>query len=339
MSGSNGQAQPHSDSSPGLGLTPSYFAADASGNGLPAARIKQLITDLEVPFDISCIEWRVTHTWNEGARGQIVPYADPRAYTDRLNALLTPAGWTRKYTVTTSANFERANDKKVVAKVLVTCELTIFGLGSHSATGEEWADNEYACTAAEAQSFKRAASCFGLGRYLYYFTGVWVDLDDRKRPKQIPQLFDWATPQGWRKGMRPSCFADYDTGNDRPNDSKESNPSDERQAEELGLLHKQIEEFAGALGSRLYRDVLKTEARIWNPSEVCDVAILRRVLSRMSEAKEESARLRKALNSAKPGTLTRVLRAFHLGSIEQIHQLETLKKIVQAVEQSEGYVP
>jgi len=30
------------------------------------------------------------------ARGQVVPYADQRAYTDRLNALFTPAGWTRK---------------------------------------------------------------------------------------------------------------------------------------------------------------------------------------------------------------------------------------------------
>ncbi len=50
----------------------------------------------------------------------------------------------------------------------------------------------------EAQAFKRACSCFGLGRYLYHFTGAWVDLDDRKRPKNIPRLFGWATPQGWR---------------------------------------------------------------------------------------------------------------------------------------------
>ena len=59
-----------------------------------------------------------------------------------------------------------ARDQKIVAKVLVTCELTIFGLGSHSATGEEWADNDNAGTIAEAQAFKRACSCFGLGRYL-----------------------------------------------------------------------------------------------------------------------------------------------------------------------------
>src|SRR6202043_3023555 len=118
------------------------------------------------------------------------------------------AGWTRRYRIHTSANFERSKDQKLVAKVLVTCELTIFGLGSHSATGEEWADDDSAATAAEAQSFKRACSCFGLGRYLYYFTGTWVDLDDRKRPKSVPQLTGWATPPGWQEGLRPSCVGE-----------------------------------------------------------------------------------------------------------------------------------
>jgi hypothetical protein len=40
----------------------------------------------------------------------------------------------------------------------------------------------------ENQAFKRACSCFGLGRYLYHFTGVWVELDQRKRPKIVPKL-------------------------------------------------------------------------------------------------------------------------------------------------------
>ena len=151
------------------------------------------------------IEWRVTNTSKGGSpRGQVMPYADQRAYTDRLNTLVTPAGWTRRYTIHTSANFERSKDQKIVAKVLVTCELTIFGFGSHSATGEEWADDDNAATAAEAQSFKRACSCFGLGRYLYYFTGTWVDLDDRKRPKTVPKLDGWATPEGWRRVFGPT---------------------------------------------------------------------------------------------------------------------------------------
>jgi hypothetical protein len=63
----------------------------------------------------------------------------------------------------------------------------------HSATGEEWADDDNAGTGAEAQAFKRACSCFGLGRYFYYFTGSWVDLNDRKRPR----LF-----RNWPAGQR-----------------------------------------------------------------------------------------------------------------------------------------
>jgi len=66
------------------------------------------------------IEWRVTNTSKGGSpRGQVMPYADQRAYTDRLNTLVTPAGWTRRYTIHTSATFERSKDQKIVAKVLV----------------------------------------------------------------------------------------------------------------------------------------------------------------------------------------------------------------------------
>lgn len=127
---------------------------------------KRLTAELELPYEASRIEWRVTNSSQDKTRGQVIPYADQRAYTDRLNTVFTPAGWTRRYTIHTSATFERSRDHKIVAKVLVTCELTIFGLGSHSATGEEWADNDNAGTIAEAQAFKRACSCFGLGRYL-----------------------------------------------------------------------------------------------------------------------------------------------------------------------------
>ena len=165
--------------------------------------IAAFVTELEVPFDPAVIEWRVTNTAQNKKRGQVIPYADQGAYTDRLNRLFTPAGWTRRYTVHTSPNFERSKDHKSVAKVSVTCAVTIHPIGTHSATGEEWSDSDHAGTSAEAQAFKRACACFGLGRYLYYFSGIWVDLDDHKRPMKRPELAGWATPQGWRTGLRP----------------------------------------------------------------------------------------------------------------------------------------
>ena len=64
----------------------------------------------------------------------------------------------------------------------------------HTGVGEEWADNDNAATAAEAQAFKRACSVFGLGRYLYDVPAVWVDLDQYNRPVQTPSLPYWALP-------------------------------------------------------------------------------------------------------------------------------------------------
>ena len=102
-------------------LLPSVMSP-STGPQFSLDQIKQLIAELEMPFDPAVIEWRVTNTTKSGKlRGQVIPYSDPRAYTDRLNSLFTPAGWTRKYTVHSSANFERSRHQKMVAKVFVTC--------------------------------------------------------------------------------------------------------------------------------------------------------------------------------------------------------------------------
>src|SRR5215469_17978935 len=128
------------------------------------------------------------NTTNDKKRGQVVPYADPRAYTDRLNVLLSPQGWTRDYKVETMSNITRVKKGESIlsGKILVTCTVTIFGLWSHCGTGEEWADDDNSMTSADAQAFKRACSCFGLGRYFYDFPAFWVDLDQNRQPVNTP---------------------------------------------------------------------------------------------------------------------------------------------------------
>jgi hypothetical protein len=57
---------------------------------LPWERVNEIVAALEVPFDPLRIKWRVMNTTKgqQSARGQLVPYADQRAYTDRLNTLM-----------------------------------------------------------------------------------------------------------------------------------------------------------------------------------------------------------------------------------------------------------
>jgi len=339
MSPTNGHANDPANGSTNAGQ---QLAPPANDTNIPivltptAAKIRDLIASLEVPFHPSVIEWRVTNTSKGGPpRGQVMPYADQRAYTDRLNALFTPAGWTRKYTIHTSANFERSKDQKIVAKVLVTCELTIFGIGSHSATGEEFADDENAGTSAEAQAFKRACACFGLGRYLYYFTGTWVDLDERKRPKSIPKLDGWATPEGWRQGLRPNAevaarLPDQTTaGNNGNGDGHDGGNS----ANNIGeRLVREIAQMERSVGKRMYRGLLKTVARVWNPKDIQDLAIQQKVLAHMQAAERGFRRLDTANDRVGPELLTQILRSMKVQSIDRVDNLQTLHQIVLALE-------
>lgn len=304
--------------------------------------IKAFTADLEVPFHASVIEWRVINTSSKNSgkgeplRGQVLPFADQRAYTDRLNDMFTPAGWTREYQVHTSGTFQRSKDQRTAAKVFVTCQVTIYGLGSHSATGEEWADDENAGTSAEAQAFKRACSCFGLGRYLYYFSGVWVDLDARKRPKKTPQLFGWATPDGWQQGLRPPQQSVQ-------HPSAESDPPKHAKSDgghtgsgNAAVLIREIEALATPLGKSLYRGLLKTVGKAWKPADIRDSAVLQTVLEHMQGAQRGLGRLTTAVKSLGPDQVQAVLRELKLASLDKVDNLETLKRVVVALEQAAG---
>ena len=330
MSAPNGHAEV-SDSSVSRPLPPPNTLAVSP---FTAEKVKELVAALEVPFDPFQIEWRVMNTTKNGQpmRGQVVPYADQRAYTDRLNALFTPAGWTRKYTIQTSASFERSKDQKIVAKVLVTCEVTVFGLGSHSATGEEWADDENALTSAEAQSFKRACACLGLGRYLYYFTGTWVELDDHKRPKSVPQLAGWATPAGWLQGLRPRCASE-------PQQSKEKFVGNGGPAQQngngiarVGDVVREIERMENVVGKRMYRGLLKSIARVWNPRDIRDPEIMEKVLAQIQAAERGLSRAKAARNKVGLARFAALLGPMRLSSLEQVDNLKTLQEIVLALE-------
>src|SRR5215471_5561568 len=234
----------------------------AGGKEYTDEEVRRLVAALEEPFDPQEIKWRVTNTTKDRRRGQVVAYTDQRAYTDRLNAIFTVRGWTRKYSVEMINNVERKtsheSESQMVGKVVVTCEASIYGLGTHSGIGEEWADNENAGTAAEAQAFKRACACFGLGRYLYDLEGGWVDLDNRKQPKSTPKLPDWALPKrkatngGVQKSANPNGHA----------------PQNRAAAQDAETITARIQVLSDQVGFSLSRNVLMAVAKVDTPDKV-----------------------------------------------------------------------
>jgi hypothetical protein len=309
--------------------------------------LQELVTALEEPFDVADIKWRVTNTSQIGSRngprfrGQMLAYADPRAYTDRLNDLFTPSGWTRDYSVQLVQNFERKErgsaERTITAKIVVTCKVTLYGFATHTGLGEEWADNDNAGTAAEAQAFKRACSCFGLGRYLYDLDGQWVDLDEKKRPLETPRLPDWARPktqqprkQGGSAEQQTSGAQHKQNGNGTPRNGRGGLYRDE--------LLGQVKALCRTVGFSLAGTVLKTVANVDAPEKIRDMAKLTMIFEKLQDLARGVERLRGAVAKAGEQRYSTLCREMNLASesIDDIPDRATLRQILQILEAEAG---
>ncbi len=286
-------------------------------NATPILESAKLLDQLADPFDPSEIKWRVTHTTRDGSRGAVIAFADPRAYSDRLNHVFTPSGWTRTYEVNTVSSVTRMKKDKLIqtGKVLVTCMVTITGVGTHADSGEEWADEENAMTSAQAQAFKRACICFGLGRYLYNFAEMWVPLNEYRQPINLPPLPQWALPRA-RAIERHSST---------PPPAVQRGPVDQ-------MTTAKIEGFRRILGDPIYGEILWRVSRARRANAIPNAQLQTGV----SDAIERAARgIRKAHSLAEEIGDTQfvsVLDQLHISSMTTIPNLETLKRLVTTLE-------
>jgi hypothetical protein len=150
-------------------------------------------------------------------------------------------------------------------------------------------------------------------------------------------LFGWATPQGWRQGLRPGQEANAKPANPSSCADHRGNaaePGRDESVEDTNALVGQIEAMAGPLGRRLYRGILKTVARAWNPSEIREADVLSKVLAQMQSAERGLRRLEVALDRVGPETLVPILRSLQLNSLDQVDSLDNLKKLVLEIERA-----
>jgi hypothetical protein len=336
--------------------------------------VKKFLAELDVPFPPDQVRWRVMNTSNDKKRGQIVPYADPRAYTDRLNALFSPQGWTRTYRVETMNNITRMNKGEAIStgKVLVTCTVMIAGVGSHSGTGEEWADDPNGMTAADAQAFKRACAVFGLGRYFYDVVAPWVDLDQNRQPRRTPPLPAWAIPENWRKGMRPparngngkssgsnnfgangangtehaavSQRGPSNGANGRANGSSIPAPNNGHASAvtngATGVagneLDTRILQMEAAIGAALYRNILREHGRVNQPKLIREVAMKQKVLRVLESAARGLGRLAAVTQRLDSTTVGALLAKLQAPPLDQIADMKTLEHVVLGLEELAG---
>lgn len=150
---------------------------------------EELIKKLSAPFPLDSLEWKpqttgITKDGKPWAR--IVAYVSARAIQDRLDSVFGPGGWHVEY-------------KHIDQGVL--CGLSALGGDGTFVTkwdGAEPTDIE-PFKGGISSAFKRAASVWGIGRYLYDLPEMWAQFVDRnhteKRSVKIKeQYFFWRFP-------------------------------------------------------------------------------------------------------------------------------------------------
>ena len=279
---------------------------------------------LEEPFSPKDVKWLVAATSRDGRKGRVTPYANPRAYTDRLNEVVTASGWTRQYAVHTISPVVRLKKDKTIqtGKVLVTCTVTIAGIGSHSGSGEEWADDENAMTSAEAQAFKRACSCFGLGRYFYDFVEMWVELNEHKQPKRIPALPSWALPKG-HKAANPPRMSETSDKESKTKLSVQKGPLD-------ASTTTKIESFRRELGDALFGSILAM-AHARSAREIPNQHVQQNVLKWMESGVRGMARVREIASELPEWDFYAILDDHGVESLTKVPNFGVLEKLVNAL--------
>lgn len=139
-----------------------------------------MLRQLKEPFDPKFIKWRVGQLTKDKTKASALAYLDAREVYKRLDDVCGVGGW---------------QDKLIELKEGFTCELSILidDVWITKSDSADYTDIE-AIKGGASSALKRAAAVWGIGRYLYYLPRVWVEVDEYKQLKSIPELPEWAIP-------------------------------------------------------------------------------------------------------------------------------------------------
>lgn len=145
---------------------------------------KALLKQLKDPFDPKFIKWRVGATNSEKTKGIALAYLDAREVKKRLDDVMGITKWKDELIRVEKGGF--------ICNLYLKIEDEWI---PRSNAGED--SNMAAIKGGASDAFKRAASKWGIGHYLYYLPNVWVPIVKQGNSyvlAQTPELPPWAKP-------------------------------------------------------------------------------------------------------------------------------------------------
>ncbi|WP_077534357.1 Rad52/Rad22 family DNA repair protein [Massiliimalia massiliensis] len=137
---------------------------------------------LEEPFAVHEIEWRVIQCSKDGTKGLVAAFVNSRAIQNRLDSVIGRENWQNNFIYIPGSIYNAKKDKDLGLMSCI-CMISIF-----HAEREEWISKSDGAGNTDIEpikggisnAFKRAASMWGVGRYLYEMPDIWVNLADGK---------------------------------------------------------------------------------------------------------------------------------------------------------------
>jgi AAA domain (dynein-related subfamily) len=175
----------------------------------------------------------------------------------------------------------------------------------------------------EAQAFKRACSCYGLGRYFYDFGEMWVEINEYKQPKELPDLPSWALPAAERKGAE-SRQKSHPT--QRTDTAVQKGPLD------AGVTGR-IESCRREVGQDLYANILGSIAKVREARDIPNQHLQMEVLKWMESGVRGMAHIRQVASEIPEGMFFGILDRLKVQSLDQVPNFAVLKQLVEAMNQ------
>jgi hypothetical protein len=94
----------------------------------------------------------------------------------------------------------------------------------------------------------------------------------------------------------------------------------------------EIEAMERVVAKRMYRGLLKSVARVWNPRDIPVRAVHEKILAHLQAAERGLWRAKAARDKAGPATFSAVLGSRKLSSLDQVDNLKTLEEVVVELE-------
>lgn len=179
----------------------------------------------------------------------------------------------------------------------------------------------------EAQAFKRACSCFGLGRYFYNFAEMWVEVNEYKQPREFPTLPVWALPPNEREHIRDS--------RQTPQNAAKADAQVQKGPLDASITAK-IENCRKDLGKVLYASILGAVARARSARDIPNQHLQHEVLKWMESGVRGLSHVRKGAAEIPETRFYEILDRLEVRSLDQIPNFGVLTKLVDEMNQAQS---